>query len=428
MEDLENQPMPEAFSRAPEVIPVAEDPSLASAETVGAEKIAQLIVRGVGAGIPSSEEEIANSVAIYEALRDSRDEAVKIGLYGEDLQRVLQNAHTVSVHYANPKGEAVQMPLLVPAAELKWYNMDLLRATYGYGKEYLYYAHPLIPNDEVSGEAIEKTLDRKLSEGAIIFTDQYLGDTDSNALNAIAENSQGKFSIESIGGGDVQRTGEVFVGPTTFTEAGEIKKAPSISEVYKQMIASGELATEIEDGVSLVDVIDGKEAERIWEIYQEPFDELSKEHPMYAGFSRDELMDILSDPEVAKMVNKVDGKISTLCFFVDNFDHCPWFNKTYYQERYPEYYDTDNVVIFPGIVTDPQMRGNDYAMQVIDLATQLYSRRGSDILVTFECTETSAIYIPTIVETAIGHSGKGKITGLEQPISVTEYKALRKVR
>ena len=39
------------------------------------------------------------------------------------------------------------MPLLVSAESLKWYNMDVLKAEYGYGKEYYYYAHPPVPAD-----------------------------------------------------------------------------------------------------------------------------------------------------------------------------------------------------------------------------------------------------------------------------------------
>jgi hypothetical protein len=361
-------------------------------------------------------------------LREEQDEAVKVGLYGEDLQRVLRNPKTVLAEYEGKDGQPVHMPLLVPADELKWYNMPLLRGTYGYGKDYLYFAHPFMPPDEDSKDAIADTLRKKLEEGDIIFTDQYSGSEVNPALAQLIDESDGAYTYENIGGGDVQRTGEVFVGPANFKDTQEVKESLSINEIYGQMIAKGELSANPDNGVSLVETITGPEAERIWEIYQEPFDELSKEHPMYAGFSKEELMDILADPAVAKVVNKVEGTISTLCFFVDDFDQCPWFNKEYYQERYPEYYDTKNILIFPGIVTDPKMRGNDYALAVIDLATQLYARRDSNVLVTFECTETSAVYIPTIVEMALGHSGKGKISGIEDPISVTEYKALRKRR
>ena len=133
-----------------------------------------------------------------------------------------------------------------------------------------------------------------------------------------------------------------------FKAAEGIKTAPPITDVYRGMVECGEIEGNSDNGVSLMEKIEGEEAERIWQIYKAPFDDLSKDHPMYAGFSKAELMDILADPTVAKMVNKVDGKISTLCFFVDDFDHCPWFNKEYYKQNYPEYYDTGNILIFPG--------------------------------------------------------------------------------
>lgn len=393
-------------------------------------------VTGILSGnrLQMSDEQLARSTFLYEAFREEQDEAVKVGLYGEDLQRVMRNPKTVLVEYSDggaaQQGDesAVHMPLLVPADELKWYNMSILRGAYGYGKEYFYYAHPPIPEDENSKAAITTALKQKLDEGAIIFTDQYAGQPGMAAFESLMTREQETYSLENIDAGDTERTGEVFVGPVTFEGAQEVKEAPPISEIYRQMVADDELSGNPSNGVSLVETISGEEAERIWEIYKAPFDELSKEHPMYAGFSKEELMDILADPAVAKLVNKVNGTISTLCFFVDDFEHCPWFNEEYYRDAYPEYYDTNNILMFPGIVTDEHMRGNDYGMKVIDLATKLYSRRGSNLLVTFECTETSAIYIPTIVEMGIGHGGAGKITGLEQPISVTEYKAMRKIR
>jgi hypothetical protein len=387
------------------------------------ERVSRIIAGGA-----LTEEQIASSASVYESYRDENDEAVKVGLYGEDLQDALNNSRSVLVEYTGKKGDTEYMPLLVPAAAVKWYNMDVLRARYGYGKEYYYYAHPPIPADDTSQKAIANAIKERLDKGAIIFTDQYAGESDK-ALEVVADTGTGTYSMESLGGGDVQRTAEVFTGPLNFKGAEGIKPGlpiNEVNEVYRHMVESGELSESTENGVALAGVIEGEEAERIWEIYKAPFDELSKEHPMYAGFNKEELMDILADPAVAKVVNRVDGAISTLCFFVDDFDHCPWFNKEYYRQNYPEYYDTNNIFMFPGIVTDENMRGNDYAMQVIDLAMKLYSKRGSNVLVTFECTETSAVYIPTIVEMAIGHSGEGKITGIDQAISVTEYKALRR--
>ena len=148
---------------------------------------------------------------------------------------------------------------------------------------------------------------------------------------------------------------------------------------------------------------------------------LGEGHPLHTGFDKDGLLGILKDENVFKLVNRVDGKISTLCFFVQDFKHYPWFNTKYYEDKYPDYFKSSNILIFPGIVTDEEMRGNDYSQDVFLLAARMLAKRGSNVLATFECTEKSALYIPKILATALNYSGVAHIENVETPISSTDY-------
>ena len=190
------------------------------------------------------------------------------------------------------------------------------------------------------------------------------------------------------------------------------------------MVESGELASGEHDGASVVDVISGDEAERLWGIYQNPFAELGEGHALEAGFSQEVFLQILEDPNIAKVVHRVDGEVTTLMIFVTDLDYYPWFNKQYFAAKYPGALETENVLVFPGIVSDETKRGMNYSFAVVQLAAQVTNRRGSDLSIAFECNEISAQYIPSIVQAAVEIDGSAKIEGLSTPVSQLLFEAL----
>ncbi len=358
----------------------------------------------------------------YEAYRDAHDEAVKIGLYGEDLESAFRNPDTVFTDFTMENGERLPMPLLVPIESLEWYNIDVLRRHYGENHQFYYFAHPPLPADPEAVKTIQTSIKEKVDQGAIIITDQYLSGGDDQSILELGDG----YPLETMGEKDSPKKNDVFAGRTSFEGADSVKQARPLYEVYRQAVASGEIRFNPETGVAMVDVFDEAAAEKIWEMYEAPFAELGADDPSPAGYDKETLLQLLKDPAVAKVVYREEGQVLSLCFFVQDFDLCPWFNKEFYQREYPEYYQTGNVVIFPGIVSDMRKRGASYSGQVIDLAMNLYSKRGSKALMTFECTEVSTRYIPRIVERAVNNSGVGTVAGLDRPISTTIYKVLRR--
>ena len=378
-------------------------------------------------GVVLTPEQLKESAEMYASFREENDEAVKIGLYGDDLERALTNPGTKIIQYQQSENDPIYAPLLVPAKGLEWYNLELLNRTYGKGTEFYYFAHPPIPEDDESRNIIKTAIQEKLDEGAIIFMDRYLNRNDPmKTLGVVSSSTHDQlYKSENLGDNELPRKAEVFASTLKFERVSEVKKAPSFFQIYQEGIRSGEFEYDPQNGADLVEKIEGEEAEEVWEIYEKPFLDLGEDDPIHAGFDKNSLFAILSDPGAVKLVNRENGKITTLCMFVPNFDQSPWFNKKYYENNYPDYYQTQNIFNFPGIVSDGRMRGKSYSMRLIDLATKVAAKRGTNVLVTFECTQTSAAYIPKIVTRAINSSGVGTVDNLERPISITEYRAIK---
>ena len=210
------------------------------------------------------------------------------------------------------------------------------------------------------------------------------------------------------------------------SELGNVKKSSSFYDTYIDAVSNNEISVDTRNGVTIQKCIIGDEADDIWKVYEHPFDDLGKNDLTYAGFDKESMMDILSDPEVTKIVKRVNEEIVSLCIFLHNFEKAPWFHDEYYKQNYPEFYDSGNILMFPGIVSDESKRGNNYATDLIQLAAQVASKRDTDLLITFECTEVSSQYIPLLVSAAINNSGLVTIDEISQPISEIGYFAITK--
>ncbi len=392
------------------------------------DRIAQAHAVEVVQGIQLTEEQVGVSSEVYNGFRDEHDEAIKIGVFDKETTTSLEDPDTVLIRYSSEEGD-IFVPLLIPAEKLEWYNTELFERTYGTDTPFYYFAHPPLPDDEAQQQKVWDALRSKLDEGAVIIMDQYQGaETASDQVmrGISGDTDQDVFRLEKLGGGELERKVDIFVAPVVFNGEDQIREGRSIFDIYDDAIAAGEVVRDETNGVTLERSIEGEEAERMWEIYENPFDELGEEDPTYAGFDKESLLEILKNPDVVKVVNRVDGKISTLCFFVQDFKDAPWFNARYYEKNHPDYASTNNIFMFPGIVSDENMRGNNYSLDVIDLATKLLARRGTNILVTFECTEISTQYIPSIVQAAVENSGVAQVSGLEEPVSIMDYMAIVK--
>ncbi len=386
-----------------------------------------LTVANIGVNKLSARQErklINRSYDEYEDYRSKNNRALRVGIFGEDITTAIKNPGTITLDYKNSKGKDVTVPALVPVELLEWFSADVVKAKYGSDAKILCYVHPPTPTPETRAK-IQEMLDKKIADGYIIITEKYFDDTDSPIaafLESAKENDE-KYAMEYFGDEQLPSTVDFFTGivDVGHESGSHIVDTSSLSDVYNKAIQDGEIAFDGQNGAGLVTIIDEDVSEEIWDIYKRPFDELGANDPTQAGFTKRMLLEILKDPSIAKIVNRVDGDITTLLIFLQDFEKAPWFNKAYYEKYYNRYVKTNNVLMFPGIVSDDTKRGNNYAMKVIDLAAELIKKRGSDMLITFECTQISTAYIPKIVTAAVGNNGLVSVSGLEERIGGIEY-------
>lgn len=372
-----------------------------------------------------TESELNKTSELYESFKELAKGPERLGLHPDDLRSSVQNPTTICAEYQNSRGETVSLPLFVPVEQLYWYNKEFLHQTYG-NRPIYYFTHAHVPDGGENHFYAE--VSKLLDDGAVLITDKYAGDEEAGLDDWRSKMAQSdNLKIEALGGGDERRLVRQYVAPVRLNGEVGVHEAPNFNDVFRREVKAGKLPENSHDGASVVDVIEGEEAERLWQLYSVPFDKLTAEHPISGGFDREGFLEIMRSPDVVKVVNRVDGKISTLMTFVTSFEHATWLNEDWYREHYDEYIDSDNLWIFPGIVTDENMRGQNYSAEVVKLAMAVTAKRGSDILITFECTEISSKYVPAIVKAGIESTGLGKVEGIDdytKPVDELEYEAL----
>lgn len=375
-------------------------------------------------------EQLEKSIAAYSDFHNAVDQETKIGLFDEDLRNAFTDPSTILIRYSTDDEESLFAPLLVDANQYSWKKTEIVKSQIGIDNKIYVYAHPYLPKDENNLKIIKNVLSNILDKGDVILLDQYI-DQD------IIENSfPDNINVENFSNdGELNGKTDVYVGEVIFNDINCVKESDTIFEIYEAAIKSNEITRNNLNGPSLTNIIEGEEAQRIWELYEKPFNDLDNTHPEYAGFTKEQLLELLQNEDVVKVINRVEGKISTLCLFIQNFENEPWYNSTKFMRDYPEYYGSRNILLFPGIVTDPEMRGENYSLEVIDLATKMLAKRRTNILIAFECTEQSTLYIPQIVKAAVENSKVASVAGITNtdnpdqgtPVSTIVYKKIDKL-
>jgi len=395
-------------------------------------------------GVTLSDDELTRAAAAYEAFRDSHDGAVKVGLYGDDLRRAIQDVGSTILRYYNDDQEVgeVYAPLLVPTANLEWYNLPYLHEKYGSDTELYTYVHPPTPENPLAKAVVAAAIKEVLDTGAVILLDEYSGDSafddehwqsdepegQSGARVVTLQNGEQQYEMEIIGSGGKQKKTDVFVGTIEFGEQRQVVKAPSFYDAYAEAVSKGDLVIDKQNGPALEQTLTEEEVQKIWEIYKKPFDRLSKGNPFLAGFGEEDLRFMLDNPDVIKVVNRKDGEITTVGLFAQDFELCPWFNKAYFEREYPDYYKTGNILFCPAIVSDETKRASAHSWSLVDLVAKVGAMRGADLLLSFECTEISTRYIPSkVVVRGVEASGVATAEGFASPTSIVEYKAVKKL-
>jgi hypothetical protein len=380
-----------------------------------------------------ADREFARSVFAYRSLFDGLASPQRLGLSEEDLLGAWPAEESVTVTYRMAGGGSVDLPLIVPADRLYWYNSEFFRERYGADRAVYYYTHAPLMHGRAAGHhsALHAIAD-VLQRGAVVITDSYV-DERGAAIEVdywphllMAETGL-RVEVSTLRGGEADGVLSQFIAPVVFEGTRGFASGVTFHEQYATASDEGLLADAIAQGVEVVPTIAGPTADRLWQIYEGPFDALSGGHALRAGFDQRSFMEALQDPEVVKVMRRVEGQIATLCIFVMDLRHCPWLNADYYEEHHRDAYQTGNILVFTAVVSDEGLRGASYAPGLIRVLTELAGMRGTDALVTFECNGVSSRYLPRIVQRAIGQARGASVSGLDEPVSRLAFNAVTAV-
>ncbi|MDQ5885763.1 MAG: hypothetical protein QG628_160 [Patescibacteria group bacterium] len=345
-----------------------------------------------------------------------------VGLSEQDYVDAISNSDVTKLDFESGMGK-IEVPILVPANNIFWYNTRLLHDIYGKSTD-IDYAPPLPADSIFTEEAIELQMEF-IANGGVLIVDANRDDPNPR-LDPIVKRYGDKVVVENLGAGQDERYLNQYVSAVSFPgHANEFAKADTFFNVYSDLVSEGKIEAAPMDGVSLVDVIEDDEIDSIWQLYDESFAELGKNHPINAGYDELTFKKILTDPSVVKAINRSEGEITTICLFLTDLSQCTWLDPDYFHDNYEKALETDNLLIFLGIVTDEAKRGLDYATNVIDLVIEVGYHRNSSSVITFECNEISENATPILVDGAIKNSGIAETSGIDKPVSQLSFFAIR---
>lgn len=376
-----------------------------------------------------SEQQLDESVKTYAAIVYDEAAPQHLGLSEEEVRKALQNPAAYKAMYKSADGHEVALPFLVPLKELYWYNTPHLTEKYG-SDELYYYAHT--PGAFGENDPETQTIKLITDNGGVIIYDINTSASGEVKGNLGQQLQQPEDFISERLGGKQERFLNQYASQVTFrsginSKHDQYKAAAVPYQRYLDAVESGVIAYDPQEGTALTDCIDGEDAQALWKLYKRAFDKIGDGHPVNAGFDESEFLHILADKDVVKVVDRVGGKIAALALFLSDFKDTPWLNSEYFAANHKEAFETNNIFIFTGIVADKQLGGGQKSAALINLLMKVVALRETPVLLTFECGDESAKYVPKLVSLAINHRSEGHVSGLRKQIAQLSFHAIRKL-
>jgi len=298
------------------------------------------------------------------------------GLSPEEIQEAIKDPRTEYIFIEDKEtGLEIEVPFAAPIEYASWLNKDFFQKR-GYQIPDLYSC--LLPQKLLS-ENID-SVNQKLEE--IVTKKQNL-----HMVVDYPDNSAVSPSLEGID----HEVDDLLTADGT----------PAATYHYRTTLTvkREELAQYIPD--SNISLLDSNSVEslqdRIWEIYSTQFQALVDEHPIEGALTKEQLIEELKSPNthIAGYFDE-EGLLQGFGNNVDDLDLCPWLNKDYFLNN-----SGDLPVIYqPAIVTSAKYPKPIATRLMKFLLRDRFETVDSQVL-TFECSNKSATYIPRLVTRAI---------------------------
>ena len=155
--------------------------------------------------------------------------------------------------------------------------------------------------------------------------------------------------------------------------------------------------------------MDRAEKELWWEMYDDEFSVSNKMSPCRQSFYKDEFMEVVDSPDMAKMAYIKDNIIATVCLLSSNLSHFPWLSKDYFEAHYNDDFQNNNILYFISLLTKNEFRRQNFASETINFMTELLKLDESEPIILFDCTKNNAMFLPDMIEAVVHDTGQAKI-------------------
>jgi len=302
------------------------------------------------------------------------------GLSPKEIQEAIADPRTEYISIENKESGLIsEIPFATPIEYAGWLNRDFFQKR-GYQTTDLYYCvlpqKLLSENTDSISQKIEEVITRK--QGLHIVVDYPDNSTVAPGLEAM--NPQVDDLVTSDG-----------------------TAAATYHYRTKLTVKREELAQYTPDpNISLLDpIVVESLQDRIWEIYSTQFQNLVDEHPIEGALTKEQLIGELKSPNthIAGYFDE-EGQLQGFGNNVDDLTLCPWLNEDYFvnnSEGLP-------IIYQPAIVTSAEYPRPIATRLMKFLLKDRFATVDSQIL-TFECSNKSATYIPRLAMRAISQSG-----------------------
>lgn len=321
----------------------------------------------------------------------------------DDFIRIVQDPDTV-----NLKLDGVSLPLLTPIdRRANWFNLEFYESLADNESDFVYYSHlgnVFKSHPDIYSQSLAAALQSLAAKkGALAFEHSGFeaARVESEVVTLLDNLSLDYSDLTAQEGVDAKHY--QYVSGTGLIDPKEPDGFSNFYTAYEQALKGG--LFDPQGSVTLTDRLSDEEIQYVWGFYEDVNLDLSVPDPAHAGFSQDELTEVMQANEFIKLVNKLGGTIVNLCVIVD-IRHCPWMNQYYYRSNFPEHYQSGRIICGVGLLTNPNVEHQlAPSLQTLGVVGKLICQSQVEHTFTFACNVTSNRHVPTLTERSLNRAG-----------------------
>lgn len=314
------------------------------------------------------------------------------GLSPRDMGKVMEDPRTIHL-VLRDSDMPMSWPLTTPISNNSEYSASFFDDHTSEGRgatHYLSLPPERLVRSPAEQAALGKALYEVLSRGALLVYDEY----DSQRKDRLIQEYLSLVSDAVIDIDD-------FIDPRN--------KTPAATVLFSTPIRLSHSAEAVEGASKLLEEplynthllgperLDDTLMDKLWNICEPQFTELTKHSPIAGLASRDEFNAVLKNPGMRTIVHFEDGEPVAAGTLAVDIKACTRLNVAYYEQAFPG----EELVYFISLASAPNRKGALHSMDIAKLFAQLTVLEGEDFRLLYACTNISAKYIRMIAERVV---------------------------